>query len=48
MIPLVIGLLVDGYIGPIIVRFIPEHIIENIVGIFAIILAIILAVKAYI
>lgn len=47
IIPLLLGLTIGGYIGPIIVRYIPSKIIEGAVGIFAIILGIGLGYQAY-
>lgn len=47
IIPLLIGLFTGGYIGPIIVRYIPSRMIKLAVGIFAVILAIVLGYQAY-
>lgn len=47
IIPLLLGLTIGGYIGPIIVRYIPSKIIEGAVGIFAIILGMGLGYQAY-
>ncbi|KRL16130.1 hypothetical protein FD12_GL000604 [Lentilactobacillus rapi DSM 19907 = JCM 15042] len=47
IIPLLIGLFTGGYIGPIIVRFIPSKAIKTAIGIFAIGLAIVLGYQAY-
>lgn len=47
IIPLLIRLFTGGYIGPIIVRFIPSKAIKTAVGIFAIGLAIVLGYQAY-
>lgn len=45
--PLVVGLFIGGYLGPIVVRCIPSQLIKKGVGVFAIILAVILAVQTY-
>ncbi|MCD7123511.1 sulfite exporter TauE/SafE family protein [Limosilactobacillus caviae] len=47
IIPLIIGLFIGGYVGPILVRYIPEIIIKKVVGIFAIVLAVVLAWQAW-
>ncbi|GLB47533.1 UPF0721 transmembrane protein [Philodulcilactobacillus myokoensis] len=47
IIPLAIGLVVGGYLGPIIVRYIPTKIMEIAVGIFAILLAGYLFITTY-
>lgn len=47
IIPLLIGLFTGGYIGPIIVRYIPSTVIKHAVGIFAVILALVLGYQAY-
>lgn len=47
IIPLLIGLFTGGYIGPIIVRYIPSRVIKLAVGVFAVILAIVLGYQAY-
>lgn len=47
MIPLMLGLFIGGYVGPIIVRYIPSKVIKNIIGIIAIFLAILLGYQAY-
>ena len=47
IIPLLLGLFTGGYIGPIIVRYIPSKVIKTAVGIFAVVLAIILGYQAY-
>ncbi|WP_263854087.1 sulfite exporter TauE/SafE family protein [Apilactobacillus micheneri] len=44
---LAIGLFIGGFIGPIIVRYIPTKIMKNGVGIFAILLSIYLFIKAF-
>lgn len=43
IVPLIIGLFVGGYLGPMIVRIIPANIIKKAVGVFAIVLAAYLA-----
>ncbi len=48
VIPLIIGLFVGGYIGPIIVRYIPSKVIEVAVGVFAIGLSFFLGYQAFI
>lgn len=47
IIPLLIGLFTGGYIGPIIVCYIPSAVIKTAVGIFAIGLALVLGYQAY-
>lgn len=47
IIPLVIGLFIGGYIGPIVVRYIPSQIMKYCVGIFAIVLSFVLGYQAY-
>lgn len=47
IIPLLIGLFTGGYIGPIIVRYIPSTVIKTAVGIFAIVLSLVLGYQAY-
>lgn len=47
IIPLLIGLFVGGYLGPVIVRYIPSQYIKTIVGIFALGLAAVLGYQAY-
>lgn len=47
MLPLLLGLCIGGYIGPIIVRYIPSEVIKTVVGIVAIALAILLGYQAY-
>lgn len=47
IIPLLLGLSVGGYIGPIIVRYIPSKVIELAVGIFALGLSVVLGYQAY-
>ncbi|WP_119326748.1 sulfite exporter TauE/SafE family protein [Companilactobacillus musae] len=47
MVPLILGLFVGGYVGPIIVRYIPSKVIKNIIGIIAIFLALLLGYQAY-
>ncbi|TPR37816.1 sulfite exporter TauE/SafE family protein [Apilactobacillus micheneri] len=47
LIILAIGLFIGGFIGPIIVRYIPTKIMKNGVGIFAIFLSIYLFIKAF-
>lgn len=47
MLPLISGLFIGGYIGPIVLRFIPAKVIKLTVGWVAIILAIYLGYKAY-
>ncbi len=47
IIPLLLGLFTGGYIGPIIVRYIPSKVNKTAVGIFAVVLAIILGYQAY-
>lgn len=47
IIPLLVGLFIGGYLGPIIVRFIPSKVIQSLVGVFAIVLAMVLGYQAY-
>ncbi|MFZ2353247.1 sulfite exporter TauE/SafE family protein [Paucilactobacillus nenjiangensis] len=47
VLPLMFGLFVGNYIGPIIVRFIPSKVIKLVVGCFALILSAYLAYQAY-
>lgn len=47
IIPLLLGLFTGGYIGPIIVRYIPSNVIKLAVGVFAVILAFVLGYQAY-
>ncbi|MCV3742278.1 sulfite exporter TauE/SafE family protein [Lentilactobacillus hilgardii] len=47
IIPLLLGLSIGGYIGPIIVRFIPSKVIKITVGVFAVVLAFGLGYEAY-
>lgn len=47
IIPLLLGLFIGGYIGPVIARYIPGKLIKTSVGIIALILAGILAWQAY-
>lgn len=47
MIPLIFGLFIGGYIGPIIVRIVPSKLIKLFVGVFAIILSLFLFYKEF-
>lgn len=47
LIPVCIGLFTGGFLGPMIVRLIPSHVIKTAVGIFAIGLAVALFYQAY-
>ena len=47
LIPVCIGLFAGGFLGPVIVRFIPSRIIKTAVGIFALGLAVFLFYQAY-
>lgn len=47
MIPLLVGLVLGGYVGPIIVRYIPSAVIKKLVGVVALILAAYLGWQAY-
>mgnify|MGYP002344244812 FL=1 len=47
IIPLIIGLFIGGYIGPIVVRYIPSQIMKYCVGVFAIVLSFVLGYQAY-
>ncbi|GHP13147.1 UPF0721 transmembrane protein [Lentilactobacillus fungorum] len=47
IVPLLIGLFAGGYLGPVIVRYIPSKLIKLAVGGFAIVLALILGYQAY-
>lgn len=48
LLPLIIGLFIGGFLGPMIVKIIPSKIIETAVGIFAIGLACLLTYKDYV
>lgn len=47
IVPLLVGLFVGGYLGPIIVRYVPSRYIKTAVGIFALLLAVYLGYQAY-